>query len=169
MCTSAACARRWSLPATTGWSKPCAAPATASPPSRRPPDRVSALEIALTLLAAALALRLAYHAWHLAALRRWLRAPKLEQLPRGRGVWELLLAELHRYLRGRETAAAELDRALGDFRAAARALPDGVVILDPDHHIEWLNPTAARHFGMDARRDAGQLVTNLIRHPDFAA
>jgi two-component system phosphate regulon sensor histidine kinase PhoR len=101
------------------------------------------------------------------ALRRWLREPVLDRLPRGRGVWEDMLADLHRYLRRRDTEAAELSRALTRFRAAARALPDGVVILDRDNHIEWANPTAAAHFGIDARRDAGQAVINLIRHPDF--
>ena len=130
---------------------------------------MSALEIALAAIAAVLALRLVYHALHISALRRWLRAPALERLPRGRGVWEELLAELHRYLRGRDAGEAALDRALTHFRAAARALPDGVVILDPENRIEWLNPTAAGHFGFDARRDAGQAVTNLIRHPDFIA
>jgi two-component system, OmpR family, phosphate regulon sensor histidine kinase PhoR len=130
---------------------------------------VTALEIALAAIAAVLALRLAYHALHLRALRRWLREPRLERLPQGRGVWEDLLAALHRYLRGRETDAAALDRALARFRAAARALPDGVVILDPEDHIEWLNPTAAGHFGMDPRRDTGQAVVNLVRHPDFVA
>jgi two-component system phosphate regulon sensor histidine kinase PhoR len=133
---------------------------------------VSASDVALAALgalAAVLALRLAYHAWHIAALRRWLRRPLLEELPRGRGVWEDALAELHRYLRGREAGEAAIDRALTRFRAAARALPDGVVILDSDNHIEWLNPTAAGHFGIDARRDSGQAVTNLIRHPDFIA
>ena len=48
-----------------------------------------------------------------------------------------------------------------------RALPDGVVILDREHRIEWANPTAAHHFGVDARRDLGQPVVNLIRQPDF--
>jgi two-component system, OmpR family, phosphate regulon sensor histidine kinase PhoR len=130
---------------------------------------VSALEIALAALAAVLALRLAYHALHIAALRRWLREPSLDKLPRGRGVWEDLLAGLHRYLRRRDIEQAEHDQALARFRAAARALPDGVVILDENNHIEWSNPTAAGHFGIDARRDAGQAVTNLIRHPDFVA
>jgi len=130
---------------------------------------VSWLELALAAIAALLALRLFYHARHIAALRRWLREPALERLPRGRGVWEELLAELHRYLRLRDADSAEVGRALTRFRAAARALPDGVVILDRDNRIEWSNPTAALHFGIDARRDAGQAIVNLIRHPDFVA
>ena len=123
----------------------------------------------LAVIAAALALRLAYHALHLAALRRWLRRPELESLPRGRGAWENALAELHRFLKRRDAEQDQLARALTRFRAAARALPDGVVILDRDNHIEWSNPTAAHHFGIDARRDLGQAITNLIRHPDFVA
>ena len=123
----------------------------------------------LAAVAAIFALRLAYHALHLAALRRWLRRPELESLPRGRGVWEEALAELHRFLKRRDAEQDSLARALTRFRAAARALPDGVVILDRDDHIEWANPTAAHHFGVDARRDLGLPITNLIRHPDFVA
>ena len=125
--------------------------------------------IALAALAAVLALRLLYHSLHIASLRRWLREPSLERLPRGRGVWEDLLAELHRYLRRRDADAAEISRALTRFRAAARALPDGVVILDPENRIEWCNPTATAQFGIDPRRDAGHPVVNMIRHPDFVA
>jgi len=130
---------------------------------------VSFTAIALAALAAVLALRLLYHSLHIASLRRWLREPSLERLPRGRGVWEDLLAELHRYLRRRDADAAEISRALTRFRAAARALPDGVVILDPENRIEWCNPTATAQFGIDPRRDAGHPVVNMIRHPDFVA
>ena len=35
--------------------------------------------------------------------------------------------------------------------------------------MEWCNPTAERHFGIDSRRDLGQPVTNFVRHPDFVA
>ena len=125
--------------------------------------------MALGVLAAALAVRLVYHTLHISALRTWLRRPQLDSLPRGRGVWEDLLAELHRFLKRKDAEHEGLAQALGRFRAAARALPDGVVILDRDHRIEWSNPTAAHHFGIDPRRDLGQPVVNLIRHPDFVA
>jgi two-component system, OmpR family, phosphate regulon sensor histidine kinase PhoR len=130
---------------------------------------VSALAIAASALAVLLAARLAYHALHLAALRRWLRRPGLEALPRGRGVWEDALAELHGFLKRRDAEHETLAQALTRFRGAVRALPDGVVILDREHRIEWANPTAARHLGIDPRRDLGQPAVNLIRHPDFVA
>lgn len=130
---------------------------------------MSLVSLLLGALAAVLGLRLVYHRLHLSALRRWLQRPELASLPRGRGVWEEVLAELHRYLKGRDAEQDGLARALARFRAAVRALPDGVVILDREHRIEWSNPTAAHHFGIDARSDLGQPIVNLIRHPDFVA
>ena len=116
-----------------------------------------------------LALRIAYHAAHLDSLFRWLRRPALDTLPAGHGVWEDMLAGLHRHLKGHTEEQARLAEALERFRAAGRALPDGVVILDRERRMEWCNPTAERHFGIDARRDLGQPVTNFVRHPDFVA
>jgi two-component system phosphate regulon sensor histidine kinase PhoR len=84
-------------------------------------------------------------------------------------VWEDLLAEVHRYLKRRDAEEARLAYALERFRDASRALPDGIVILDSENRIEWANPTATQHFGIDARRDLGQPVINLIRQPDFLA
>src|SRR4030095_8985989 len=121
----------------------------------------------LVAIAAVLGVRVAYHQLHLTALRGWLRRPLLETLPRGRGVWEEALAELHRFLKRRDAEQDSLGQSLARFRAAVRALPDGVVILDREHRIEWANPTAAHHFGVDARRDLGQPVVNLIRKPDL--
>jgi two-component system, OmpR family, phosphate regulon sensor histidine kinase PhoR len=128
---------------------------------------VSVASIFLAAIAAVLAIRVAYHQRHLSALRDWLRRPRLDALPRGRGVWEEALAELHRFLRGRGAEHETVVQSLVRFRAAVRALPDGVVILDRDKRIEWANPIAAHHLGIDARRDLGQPVVNLVRHPHF--
>jgi two-component system phosphate regulon sensor histidine kinase PhoR len=130
---------------------------------------VSAFAIVMTAIAAVLAIRLAYHALHLSALRRWLRQPQLDRLPQGRGAWEEALAELYRFLKRREAENEGLAQSLARFGAAVRALPDGVVILDRENRIEWANPTAAQHLGIDPRRDLGHPVVNLIRHPDFVA
>lgn len=120
-------------------------------------------------VATVLALRVLYHATHLAGLSRWLQAPQRKSLPSGQGVWEEVLAELHRTLKLLETERDDLGRALLRFRAAAQALPDGVVILDREDRIEWANATARRQLGVDARRDAGSPIVNLVRYPDFVA
>lgn len=120
-------------------------------------------------VAGVFALGLLYHARHLASLLNWLRKPELHLLPQGSGVWEEALAELHGHLKRHEGTMRQLERSLARLRAAGQALPEGVVVLDPEHHIEWSNATAARHFGIDPSRDPGQPVTNLVRDPDFVA
>lgn len=115
------------------------------------------------------ALGLVYHARHLGAFLNWLRRPELRMLPQGSGVWEEALAELHGHLKRSEATTLGLERSLQRLRAAGQALPEGVVVLDAEHHIEWSNATAARHFGIDPARDPGQAVTNLVRDPDFVA
>ncbi len=46
-------------------------------------------------------------------------------------------------------------------------MPDGVVYLTRQNLIEWINLAAERHFGLDASRDMGSAITNLVRQPDF--
>jgi two-component system phosphate regulon sensor histidine kinase PhoR len=50
---------------------------------------------------------------------------------------------------------------------ATSALPEGVAILDDSDHIEWCNPLAEVHFGLDSVRDVGQQITYLARQPEF--
>jgi two-component system phosphate regulon sensor histidine kinase PhoR len=120
-------------------------------------------------VAAVLALALLFHTVQIAAFLRWLRRPARDALPPGRGLWEEAFATLHRHLKDRDEERERLRAALARFRDAGRALPDGVVILDREYHIEWANPTAARHFSIDARRDLGQPLANFVRQPDFVA
>ncbi|HVB46962.1 MAG TPA: phosphate regulon sensor histidine kinase PhoR [Burkholderiales bacterium] len=118
-------------------------------------------------VAAVLGLRVLFNAAHLGAFARWLRAPARDSLPVGRGVWEEVFAGLHRHLKQRDQERLGLVHALARFRDAGRAMPDSVVILDAAGRIEWSNPSAERHFGIDARRDFGQPLTNLVRQPMF--
>jgi two-component system phosphate regulon sensor histidine kinase PhoR len=82
---------------------------------------VSIAVIVLAAIAVVLVVRVAYHQLHLTALRGWLRRPQLETLPRGRGVWEEALAELHRFLKRRDAEQESLGQSLARFRAAVRA------------------------------------------------
>ncbi len=110
---------------------------------------------------------LLHHLWHLAVLARWLAQPVAGEVPEGRGTWDNVLTALHRYERDGHRREQLLADALIRFRRAAQALPDGVVILDSQNHIEWFNDTAAAQLGLDARTDLGQAVTNLVRDPAF--
>jgi two-component system phosphate regulon sensor histidine kinase PhoR len=119
--------------------------------------------ITATALLAAL---LAYHLLNVRAISRWLAQPQAPDPPRTFGVWDRLHAQLHHSRR--EAARRETELALSNerWRAAARALPDGVVILEGDR-IEWANDTAAEHLAIDPSRDVGTPITHLVRIPEF--
>ncbi len=107
------------------------------------------------------------HTRQLARLTQWVSAPRLETIPQGTGDWELPLGELYRLNKAQHKEVQSLLQSMARFRDAARALPDGVVTLNAAHQIEWANPTAELLLAIDAERDQGRAITNLVRNPDF--
>ena len=83
------------------------------------------------------------------------------------GAWGEIYSRLHRLLRKEHDSRASLSHALWRFRQAGEAMPDGVVVLDGDNRIEWMNPSAEGHFGLAFKTDRRQTITNLIRNPAF--
>lgn len=104
---------------------------------------------------------------HLAALARWASGTLGNPLPDASGAWARVFRDLGRRARlasdMRERQGAALDR----FREAAQAMPDGVIFLSHVGEIEWVNRRAEASFGLDARRDKGAPLTNIVRQPDF--
>ena len=107
-----------------------------------------------------------YHARNVRAIGSWLEHGEAPDPPRTFGAWDRLHALLHRSRRESARREAELAESLVRWRAAARALPDGVVILDEDR-ISWANDTARHHLEIDPVRDAGMPITHLVRIPEF--
>lgn len=100
---------------------------------------------------------------------RWLRGGDLRQPPRLGGLWGEAVDRMRRAATQRDERLQEAQERLEDFLAAIRASPNGVVLLDPEGRIEWLNETAAAHFGFDPARDLQQHVVHLLRDPAFTA
>ena len=88
-------------------------------------------------------------------------------VPEGRGVWALAYAALYRRVRMRSARQRDLRLALDRFVSGAEALPEGVVVLDRSDRVEWANPRAEAHLGLDLERDAGAPIVNLVRQPAF--
>jgi two-component system phosphate regulon sensor histidine kinase PhoR len=118
------------------------------------------------IVAALLLAVLLYHLRHFHALKRWLEHGETSDPPRARGAWDELHALLHRARRESANREAQLAESLARWRAAARALPDGVVILDGDR-IAWCNDNARLHLEIDPVRDSGRPITHLVRIPEF--
>jgi two-component system phosphate regulon sensor histidine kinase PhoR len=114
-------------------------------------------------------LLLLHHIKQVEALSRWLLLPTPGEVPVGSGIWDYIFSLLYRYERVKTKQHQQLARTLVRFRQAARAHPDGVVILDADNRIDWCNDTAESHFDLNVETDAGQPVTNLMRQPEFVA
>ncbi len=117
-------------------------------------------------LSASLAGLVVYHLRNLHAIARWLEHGEAPDPPRTYGIWDRFHALLHRSRREAAKREADLAEALARWRAAARALPDGVVILDGDR-IAWCNDTARHHLEIEPARDAGTPLTHLVRIPEF--
>jgi len=102
-------------------------------------------------------------------LLQWLRTADAPLPRRLAPQWMELASHVIRQRRKYKDRLAYSDKRLEDFLAAMQASPNGVVLMDADDRIEWFNQTAAEHFGLDARRDAEQHFTNLVRDPLIAA
>ena len=102
-----------------------------------------------------------------ARLMRWLKGNQQAMAPRDAGFWGELAYRVERQVRLRDGALVQEQRRLGDFLSAIEASPNGVLLLDANDQIDWCSAVAADHLGLDARRDRGQPITNLVRSPAF--
>ncbi|MDR1888216.1 MAG: phosphate regulon sensor histidine kinase PhoR [Zoogloeaceae bacterium] len=107
------------------------------------------------------------HRW-LAWLRALQNTPTATP-PRLSGIWRQATDRMERLLRQQRQRHAVTTRRLDNLREALEASPNGVIMLNKDCHIKWLNQPACRHFGLDEQRDIEQSVTHLIRDPAFVA
>jgi len=123
---------------------------------------------AFVTFALGLAAALVFHLRNLHALLVWLRDPLKNPVPIGAGAWEHVFAALYRLVRSFAQQRNRVTGQLARFRSAAQAMPIGVIVLDDEDRISWCNITAERMFDLDARKDAGQPILNLVRQPAFA-
>lgn len=104
---------------------------------------------------------------YLAVLDYWLGDPEVRTVPDGKGLWEDVFARLNKMARLQRQEREQSAVALRHMEQATSALPEGVAILDEADRIEWCNPLAEQHFGLDSERDIGQQITYLARQPEF--
>ena len=112
-------------------------------------------------------LRLLSHFRRLASLEYWSQSPDSRKVPEDSGLCEELFTRIDKMMRKQLDEREKHNSALHQIEQATAALPEGVVILDEADHIEWCNPLAELHFGLDNIRDIGQQITYLARQPEF--
>src|SRR5580658_7512692 len=118
-------------------------------------------------VAVVLAISLATQLLHLLYVLRWLRADQTESAPDLPGPWAELVARTARLHRSKQFHQRRLLKLLRELRRSTAAMPDGVVVLNPQAEILWFNRTAARLLGFRGKTDFGLRIENLVRQPEF--
>ena len=121
------------------------------------------------LLAATLSLSvlLIHQLWHASKLIRLLLSSNFGEVPNALGIWGEIYYRLHKLARSWRDQVLEIEQQHSRFIQAVQATPNGVVMLNEDDQIEWCNSIAERHFGVNAKRDAMQRITHILRKPAF--
>ncbi|MGS0893283.1 phosphate regulon sensor histidine kinase PhoR [Burkholderia stagnalis] len=108
-----------------------------------------------------------FSTFHTQRLWRLLDAPVYGEVPSAPGIWGEIYYRLHKLAKQWHAQVRQVEQQHSRFIQAIQASPNGVAMLDDHDQIEWCNEIAEIHFGLDAKRDLRQHITNLVRHPDF--
>lgn len=129
----------------------------------------SSLTTALIVLAIGLSIYAANHLYWLNRLYCWLAKPVPAKIPQGFGIWEDVFSALYKEQRKINRDRTQLSTTLARFKHAASALPDGIVVLNAQHEIEWCNEPAEFYLGIKLISDVSQPINYLIRDQDFVS
>ncbi len=111
---------------------------------------------------------LVYILWHLRQLSRliqWLANNEKDMPPDASGFWGDVFRHLYRIQRHNRHRQEKLMLLLNRYKESTEAMPDATIILASNWEIEWFNSKSTEYFGLQAIKDNGQLLTNLIRSP----
>jgi two-component system phosphate regulon sensor histidine kinase PhoR len=121
----------------------------------------------LLTAAVSLGLLLTYQLWHSSKLSSLLLSQNYVEAPKAFGTWEEIYYRLNKLVRSWRDQVLEIEQQHSRFIQAVQATPNGVVMLNEDDQIEWCNGIAEKHFGVNAKRDAMQRITHILRKPAF--
>ncbi len=111
-----------------------------------------------------------YIGWNLHQLFRlykWLKNPNPTDPPSSSWLWGAVFDDIYALQQRQFKYRVRLKKVIKRFRDSTYALADGFVMLDHGGILDWWNPAAEILLGFRASTDSGQLITNLIRCPQF--
>lgn len=110
----------------------------------------------------------AYLIWHLVnlyRLHRWITTNRRFTPPQGWGIWSEVFGGLYLHQNESRRRKHRLLSIVREFREATTVLPDGVIVLDSQWHIQWFNRGASDLLGLHKTKDPGRPITHLLRDP----
>lgn len=101
-------------------------------------------------------------------LEKWIaRGTKTSKVYDDNGFVGIIIRHLYHQKKINNERKKRTKDILGRLNRNISALPDATVLLNESREIEWCNEPAQYLLAINIRNDAGQRITNLIRHPDF--
>ncbi len=122
---------------------------------------------ALSFMTLMLLLVIIYRGRQVYKLVRWLNDARMDNIPEAGGIWDDVFSRLYKMVKRHKQTKEKLATELLNIEQATAALPEGVASLNEANRIEWCNPLAEHHFGLNAQRDILQDITYLVRQPEF--
>lgn len=90
-----------------------------------------------------------------------------QEPPDSHGIVNEIVREIE-FLRARhQQREDELTGLLSRFEDAIVALPDAVIVMDAEGHVEWANEKASEYLGIRYPRDRGQRLSHIVRQPEL--
>jgi len=107
--------------------------------------------------------------WYILQMKKlllWLEKSK-KKLPEDTpGMWGYVYYRLLAQDKKSKNRKKRIRRIIKEFSASTRAMPDATVVLNDRFEIQWVNEAATKVLGL-RRNDTGQLITDLLRQPEF--
>lgn len=130
---------------------------------------MSFFEVLLSIAVLILAARLYMHRRYLRLMLGWISGPLDAPLPDADGVWGEFVSRMNSRVKIRKREKTELAAALEQFRSAMEALPDGVIFMDTQRRILWMNHLTEDLMFLSQSKDSGKPIEHMIREPEFVA
>jgi two-component system, OmpR family, phosphate regulon sensor histidine kinase PhoR len=96
----------------------------------------------------------------------WLNGPE-QSPPDAYGIWGELLTRIYFHRKRSMEAQVLLQSTVEYLENSFKAMRDGVVMVDKQGAIKWLNRAVEPLLGLRYPDDTGQTLTNLVREPEF--
>lgn len=130
---------------------------------------MSFLEVLLAIAVLVLATRLYSNRRYLRLMLDWISGPLDAPLPDASGVWGEFVSRMNSRVKFRMREKTELAAALEQFRSAMEALPDGVIFMDTQRRILWMNHLAESLMFLSQGKDTGKPIEHMVREPEFVS
>lgn len=108
---------------------------------------------------------LVYQFYYIFKLVHWLSAAKPNASPQTYGMWWHVFNTLGQQAQNRNDREQKLNSSLQRFNRAVEAMPNGVLILDNQGRISWMNPLAVQHLNLSPHSDWNSLLKNRVHIP----